>query len=321
MIKKRIARGVGSSAAISALGGVVAAALIGLAIAFAIAATPRPLTVVAAGDIACDATALGSQAEDASGQSCHMAATAQLIAAARPDLVLPLGDEQYQAATLQAFQSSYAKTWGRFLAISRPAVGNHEYGTPHAAGYFTYFGARAGDPSKGYYSFDRNRWHFIALNGNCGEVGGCAAGSPQEQWLKDDLARQHDRCILAYWHQPRFSSGPHHSDPEYEPFWQDLYAAQADLVLNGHDHDYERFGAQDAAGKTDARGVREFVVGTGGRSHYIFMRVEPNSEARNDTTFGVLVLHLWDNRYDWTFKPEAGKTFSDHGAGRCHLSP
>jgi len=281
--------------------------------------TSHALTVVAAGDITCDTTALGSSAEDKSGESCHMNATAQLIAAAHPDLVLPLGDEQYQAATLDAFRSSYAKTWGRFLAITRPVPGNHEYVTPGAAGYFGYFGSRAGDASKGYYSFGRGRWHFVAINANCGEIGGCSTGSPEEKWLKADLAEHTGSCILAYWHQPRFSSGPHHSDPTYAAFWQDLYAAHADIVLNGHDHDYERFGPQDPNGNADpARGIREFVVGTGGRSHYQFTRIEPNSEARSGTTFGILVLHLQDHGYNWEFQPEPGKTFTDHGSARCH---
>ena len=298
--------------------------LIGATVFFALVANQAAsqnggLTVVAAGDIACDSTALGSSAEDKSGESCHMGATAALIAAAHPDLVLPLGDEQYQAATLDAFRTSYAKTWGKFLAITRPAPGNHEYVTPHAAGYFGYFGSRAGDPTKGYYSFDRSGWHFVALNANCGEVGGCAAGSPEETWLKADLANHASGCILAYWHQPRFSSGPHHSDPTYAAFWQDLHAAHADIVLNGHDHDYERFGPQDPNGDADAaRGIREFVVGTGGRSHYQFTKMEPNSEAHNGSTFGILVLHLRDRSYDWTFKPEPGKTFTDHGSARCH---
>ncbi len=247
-----------------------------------------------------------------------MGATAQLIAVAHPDLLLPLGDEQYQAATLDAFRSSYGNTWGRFLAVTRPVPGNHEYVTPHAAGYFGYFGARAGDQSKGYYSFDRGRWHFVAINANCGEVGGCAAGSAEEAWLKNDLQKQHADCILAYWHQPRFSSGLHHSDAAYLAFWRDLYAAHADIVLNGHDHDYERFGPQDPNGTSNARGIREFVVGTGGRSHYIFTKVEPNSQARNSNTFGVLVLHLRDHDYDWKFQPESGKTFTDAGSGRCH---
>ena len=297
----------------------VAALVVGVTVSAAIAATTtHPITVVAAGDIACDATATGSKAEDASGESCHMGATAQSIASAHPDLVLPLGDEQYQAATLDAFRASYANTWGKFLAITRPAPGNHEYVTPHAAGYFGYFGTRAGDASKGYYSFDRGRWHFIAINANCSEVGGCEAGSAEEQWLRNDLTRQTGKCILAYWHQPRFSSGLHHSDPAYIAFWQDLYAAHADIVLNGHDHDYERFGPQDPNGAANPRGVREFVVGTGGRSHYLFTKVEPNSEVRNSTTFGVLILHLFADRYDWTFKPEPGKTFTDHGSARCH---
>jgi len=291
-----------------------------------LALTPKPaptatkaLTVVAAGDIACDAQTKRADPDDASPVACHMGATAQLIASAHPDLVLPLGDEQYQVGALSAFQTMYAKTWGKFLNITRPVPGNHEYETPHAAGYFVYFSARAGDPAKGYYSFDRGGWHFIAINANCGDIGGCNRGSAQEQWLKSDLARRNHGCILAYWHQPRFSSGHHHSDPTYTAFWEDLYAAKADVVLNGHDHLYERFGPQTPTGGADPRnGVREFIAGTGGRSHYVFTKIEPNSEVRNNTTFGILILHLREGSYDWTFKPEAGKSFTDRGAAQCH---
>lgn len=280
---------------------------------------PHALTVVAAGDIACDATTKGGDPDDASPEGCHMAGTAQLIAGVRPDLVLPLGDEQYQDGALSAFRTMYAKTWGTFLSIMRPVPGNHEYETPHAAGYFAYFSARAGDPLTGYYSFDRGGWHFIAINANCGDVGGCNEGSPEERWLKADLARHKAGCILAYWHQPRFSSGFHHSDPAYIAFWQDLYAAKADLVLNGHDHLYERFGPQTPAGAADpGNGIREIIAGTGGRSHYVFKKIEPNSEARNNTAFGILILHLRKHDYDWAFKPEAGKSFTDHGSARCH---
>lgn len=279
----------------------------------------KSVTVAAAGDIACDASMKGGDADDASREGCHQQTTADLIAKVHPDLVLPLGDEQYDVGALAAFKTMYARAWGRFLAITRPAPGNHEYDTPHAAGYYAYYGSKAGDPSKGYYSFDRGKWHFIAINANCTDIGGCNAGSPEDLWLKADLAKQKGRCILAYWHQPRFSSGHHHSDPTYTDFWKDLYAAKADVVLNGHDPLYERFGPQTPNGKADpAHGVREFIAGTGGRSHYVFKKTEPNSEVRNNTAFGILVLRLHPYSYDWNFMPEAGKTFTDRGSAHCH---
>ena len=196
--------------------------------------------------------------------------------------------------------------------------GNHEYLTRAANGYFSYFGAAAGDPATGYYSFDVGAWHVVALNSNCSAVGGCASGSPQERWLRADLAAHPAACTLAYWHHPRFSSGEHGNEPAYDAFWRDLYAAGADVVLNGHDHDYERFAPQDPSGGSDlARGVREFVVGTGGKNHYRFLTLQPNSQVRDATTFGVLELTLHRTSYDWRFLPEPGKTFTDSGSAVC----
>ncbi len=276
-------------------------------------------TIAAAGDIACDP--FHEDFNDGMGAqwTCRQQATADLLARVNPTAVLPLGDLQYEDGELQKFKDSYDRTWGRFKPISHPAIGNHEYVTQHATGYFAYFGPRAGDPQKGYYSYNIGTWHLIALNSNCGRVGGCGEGSPQEQWLRTDLAAHKGSCILAYWHHPRFSSGWHGSDPAYRAFWQDLHQVGADIVLVGHDHDYERFAPQDPDGGADpTHGIREFVVGTGGRSAYGFRSVQPNSEVRQAGTFGILVMTFHPHEYEWKFIPESGKTFTDSGRATCH---
>ncbi|MEA2457620.1 MAG: hypothetical protein QOC95_592, partial [Thermoleophilaceae bacterium] len=185
---------------------------------------------------------------------------------------------------------------------------------------FQYFGAAAGEPGKGYYSFDVGPWHMIALNSNCAQVNGCDAGSPQELWLRGDLAAHPVGCTLAYWHHPRFTSGQHGSDASTAALWSDLYAAGAELVLNGHDHDYERFAPQtDAAVRDDARGIREFVVGTGGESHTSFKAtIQPNSEVRDASSFGFLELTLSDSAYAWNFISDTPGGLSDSGSGSCH---
>jgi acid phosphatase type 7 len=280
----------------------------------AVAATTGEVVVAAAGDIACHPEEIA-----AGDRPCRQGATADLLAGLRLDAVLPLGDLQYQAGDLASFQAVYDQTWGRFKAISRPAVGNHEYGTRGAAGYFAYFGAVAGDPARGWYSYDLGSWHLIALNSECRHIGGCGPGSPQERWLRADLAAHPAICTLAYWHHPRFSSGHHGDKPELDAFWRALHQAGADIVLNGHDHDYERFAPQDPQGiLDDARGIRQFVVGTGGANHRQFETVKPNSEVRNADAFGVLVLTLGTGHYMWRFVPEPGKEFTDAGAGECH---
>jgi len=232
--------------------------------------------------------------------------------------VFTLGDNVYDLGSDREFSECYNPTWGRSRERTRPSVGNHEYGTPEASGYFAYFGAAAGDPHTGYYSYDLGAWHIIVVNSNCGEVGGCLAGSPQEAWLRADLAAHPADCTLAYWHHPRFSSGPHGGSTEMRDIWQALYNSGAELVLSGHDHDYERFAPQDADGNLDPQhGIREIVVGTGGRSHYRFDRIRPNSEVRNSDTFGVLKLTLSSADYSWEFVPVAGKGFTDTGSGAC----
>jgi calcineurin-like phosphoesterase family protein len=275
--------------------------------------------IAAAGDIACDPGSPSFQHLEGAADACHMRATANLLTKVDPVVVLTLGDNQYENGTLAKYRRSYDPTWGRLKDRTRPAPGNHEYRTPGAAGYFDYFGAAAGSRSAGWYSFDVGAWHLIALNSECANVGGCGKGSRQERWLRADLAAHPSACTLAYWHKPRFSSGLHGDDPTYTAFWRALYAARADVVLVGHDHDYERFAPQRPDGALDpARGIREFVVGTGGKTHYGFRTIRRNSQVRNTGTFGVLRLALRPGSYDWRFLPEPGKHFTDAGHASCH---
>jgi hypothetical protein len=236
--------------------------------------------------------------------------------------IATLGDTVYDTGASREFATCYHPSWGRHKRRTRPAAGNHDYGTPGATGYFGYFGDAAGDPGQGYYSYDLGSWHIVVINSNCALVGGCGAGSPQEQWLRADLAAHPAACTLAYWHHPRFSSGETHGNTdELEPIWRALYEHRADIVLSGHEHNYERFAPQDSTGRLDwERGIRQFVVGTGGRSHYngFMTPILPNSEVRNGDTYGVLRLTLRPTGYDWQFIPETGKTFTDAGSGTCH---
>ncbi len=262
--------------------------------------------LVGAGDIA--------DCSDLSGAE----ATAKLLETI-PGQVFTAGDNAYPEGTKEQFDNCYDKTWGRVKSRTRPSAGNHEFHSGGATPYFNYFGAAAGDPTKGYYSYELGAWHIVVLNSECAEVGGCNTGSRQEKWLRADLASHRAACTLAYWHKPLFSSGAKHgNDPEMKAFWLDLYDAKAAVVINGHDHDYERFAPQNPEGKSDAaRGIREFVVGTGGKNHRPFGTPLPNSEVRNADTFGVLKLTLHAKNYDWEFIPEAGRTFRDSGSGSC----
>lgn len=236
-----------------------------------------------------------------------------------PGTVMAVGDLAYPDGSKENFQC-YDKTWGRAKSRTRPSPGNHEFHSASATPYFDYFGPAAGDPKTGYYSYDLGSWHIIVLNSECKDVSGCDAGSPQEKWLRADLAAHRVACTLAYWHKPLFSSGGAHGNAlEIKPLWDALYQANADVVINGHDHDYERFAPQNPDGAPDpSRGIREFVVGTGGKNHRPFGTPKPNSEARDATAFGVLKLTLKPKSYDWQFIPEEGKTFTDSGSGTCH---
>jgi len=268
--------------------------------------SPRHPVLVSAGDIA-DSTMEASE-------------TATLVSR-RPDAtVLTLGDSVYERGARGEFNKYYAPTWGKFKNRTKPAVGNHEYETPNAAGYFAYFGKAAGKPTEGYYSFERGDWHLIALNSNCAEVGGCGVSSPQGQWLKADLAKNQSKCTLAYFHHPLFTSGEDRPGvSEVKPLWETLYKSGAEVVLNGHDHNYQRFAPQDPEGRVNSqRGLREIVVGTGGRLHYPIGNPIANTQAYNDHTFGVLKLTLHPISYEWKFIPVAGERFTDSGSARCH---
>ena len=234
--------------------------------------------------------------------------------------VFTLGDNVYPSGTPDQFLDCYGPSWGRHLTRTFPSAGNHDYETPGAAGYYGYFDAAAGRPGEGWYSYEAGAWHVVVLNSMCAAVGGCHAGSPQEAWLRADLAANPTACTLAYWHHPRFSSGSTHgSDATYDAFWRALHDAGADVVLAGHDHVYERFVPQDPDGVADtARGIRQFTVGTGGRSLYAFGAPLATTQVRDSTTFGVLRLTFRPETYEWRFVPVAGGAFSDAGTANCH---
>lgn len=287
------------------------------------AAAPADPVIAAAGDIACDPEDANYNDGAGTAAGCRMRATSDLLTGGGWDAVLLLGDNQYVDGALWKYRFSFHPTWGRLGPLLRPAPGNHEYLTPGAAGYFDYFGPLAGERSTGYYSFDLGTWHVVVLNSNCGDIGGCGPGSLQLRWLEKDLADHPRACTLAYWHHPRFSSGQHGDNAAYDAFWRTLHRAGAELVLVGHEHDYERFAPQDPSGKADPEhGLRQFVVGTGGQVLRPFRAtIRPNSEARNAKDWGVLKLVLRPDGYDWEFLPIAGGVFKDSGHGGCHNAP
>ncbi|MFL5758933.1 MAG: metallophosphoesterase [Thermomicrobiales bacterium] len=301
--------------------------------------TPSPTlaagdaVIMAVGDIACGTASTGG--------ACAQSRTSDLVVAQQPSAVLLLGDDQYECGELSDFNSYFDPTWGRFKPLIHPAIGNHEYSVettstspcynrpPGAPGYWAYFGAGSHplDPScnmscTGYYSFDVGAWHIIAINSNCSQVsGGCGASSPQEQWLRQDLAAHQNSCTLAYWHHPRFSSGTHGNQTAMAAIWQALYDNGADVVLNGHDHDYEQFSPLDPNGNMDmAFGIREFVVGTGGHNIGGAGMMQPNSEVFSLSSFGVFKMTVHANSFEWQFDPASGWP-SIPGAGgsaNCH---
>jgi acid phosphatase type 7 len=278
----------------------------------------------AAGDIACPTTSSNYNGGAGTATACQQRATSDLLLGLNLAAVLPLGDEQYEVGALSEFQTVYDSTWGRLNALSHPVPGNHEYQASSAAsGYFDFFNGAgnptgiAGERGKGYYSYDLGSWHLIALNSNCSKVGGCGTGSPQEQWLAADLAAHPSSCILAYYHHPNFKSG-NVTTTLTPAFWQDLYAAGADVVLNGHAPTYERFARQAPSGAADPNaGIREFVAATGGRYHVSLGTIAPNSGARDNTSFGVLLMTLRPDGYDWRFQAIPGSKFTDVGSDSC----
>ena len=286
----------------------------GLVAAASVTVLPKPSSVVLVG------------AGDISACRQGDSATAKIIDGIS-GTVFAAGDNAYPNGSPDDYANCYAPTWGRFKSRTRPVPGNHEYNCdPNtvpalpgcnrpAAGYFGYFGSAAGDPSKGYYSYDLGAWHIVAIN----SVITRSAGSAQEQWLRADLAASQKKCTLAYWHYPRFSSGSvHGSDESMQAIWQALYDYGADVVVSGHEHNYERFAPQTPTGQLDnARGIRQFVAGTGGAGNYSFGVTQPNSEVRYNATPGVLKFTLYADHYDWQFIPTSG-SFTDTGSGSCH---
>jgi PKD repeat protein len=248
--------------------------------------------------------------------------TATLLAGI-PGTVFAAGDLTYPNGTTAEFADCYGPTWGAEKARTRPIVGNHEYNTSGAAPYYAYWGSAAGDPSKGYYSYDIGGWHAIVLNANCSKAGGCGAGSAQERWLLAELQSSSAQCAVAFWHQARFSSTRSSPDNGTLALWQDLYNYGAEIAIAGHYHNYERFAPQSATGLADpATGVRQFVVGTGGASLGGFKSTTmANSEVREKSTYGVLKLTLHASSYDWQFVPIAGQSFTDSGSASCHGRP
>ena len=311
----------GSSTAVSAPTAVVTAAP---------PASAGDPVIAAAGDIACDPTDPSFNGGLGTATACRQMATSDLLTGGDLTAVLTLGDLQYGCGGAAAFAQSYDPSWGRVRGITRPAVGNHEYYTTggmdcdttgKAAGYFGYFGAAAGEPTKGYYSYEIGAWHVVALNSNCTQAGGCGAGSPQETWLRQDLAAHPTTCTLAYWHHPLSTSGKYAPGVSAaKPLYQALYDHRADVVLAGHDHLYERFAPQNPAGGLDlATGLRQFVVGTGGKKRYGLTTPAPNSEFRSADVDGVLKLTLRPTSSDWRFVTVAGEVL-DAGTDSCEGS-
>lgn len=265
---------------------------------------PEPVVFVGAGDIA----------------SCYDdndEATARLLDGIE-GTVFTLGDNAYDTGSASNFGHCYEPTWGRHRDRTRPTPGNHDYYTTGAEGYFLYFGDAAGDPTRGYYSYDLGAWHIIALNTNCAEIGGCGEGSAQLAWLEADLEANPAQCTLAYGHHPHFSSGAHSDEADLTAMWDLLDRSGVDVILGGHDHLYERFAPQDARGNADPEGIRQFVVGTGGAPLYELGPPHPNSEAGSDGAFGVLKLTLDDGGYAWAFVPVEGQLFTDEGTASCY---
>jgi acid phosphatase type 7 len=282
-----------------------------------VAGSPNPAidrVLLAAGDIAAC-----SQEGDS--------ATAALLAAHPDAVVQTLGDNAYDKGTPRQF-GCYHDTWGIALERTHPALGGHDYMTEGAAGYFGYFGdvlapyaPTATSPTMGWYAYDLGEWRIIVLNSICDRIGGCDGGSPEVAWLQAELAAHPARCSLAVIHNPRFSSGRKENEPRVGSLWEHLHAAGVEIVLSGDNHAYERLAPMRPTGEVDAAaGIRQFVVGTGGRSHYKFSEgvMHPNTETGNDDTYGVLKLTLHADAYSWEFLPEAGKTYTDAGNQNCH---
>jgi Calcineurin-like phosphoesterase len=279
-----------------------------------------------AGDIACGTSDPDFNAGAGTAGHCHMKTTAKLNQQAAPAAVLALGDEQYNSGSASDFLASYDKSWGVIKSITRPTVGNHEYGTSGAAGYFGYFktastgGSSCVSGCGGYYSFNLGSWHIVAINTECTRISGgagCAAGSPQEQWLKNDLANNANLCTLVFGHRPRWSSNSFAS-ADIAPLVTDMYNAGVDVYVAGHSHSYERFSAQNASGAAQTNGITEIVVGTGGSFYTGFATIVPHSVVHKSNIFGVVKMTLHPSSFSWSFVADSSTPFTDSGTGSCH---
>jgi acid phosphatase type 7 len=267
--------------------------------------TPTPVIFIGAGDI-------GVCGTDTSEQ------TAAILDGYPQAAIFTAGDNAYGSGTRAEFRSCFDPTWGRHKDRIRPVPGNHDYINPGAAAYYEYFGEAAGEPGKGYYSYDLGDWHIVALNSLCGEVGGCGIGSAQEQWLRADLTASDKRCTLAYMHYPRWSSGLAGGRGTVSGLVRALVDHGVEVLVSGDDHNYERFAPQNGDGQADPNGIRQFVAGTGGALLRVFSTPQPNSEVRHTGTYGVLKFNLLPDRYSWEFIPVNGQSFSDSGSDICH---
>ena len=277
--------------------------------------------IAAAGDLVCGTETPKERIP------CLSDYTADLVRQLNPQALLLMGDLQYETGSAADFQAFYEPSFGPFKAITYPVPGNHEYFTEGAVPYFDYFNGvgadsgRAGSRGRGFYSFNLGAWHIVALNSNCPQIGGCSARSAQATWLRADLERNRAKCTLAFMHSARFSSGEHGNDELMRDLWRIMHEAGVDVVLSAHDHTYERFGPQDWMGRTDnKRGMRSFVVGTGGKGLARFLRPRPNSEVRENNSIGVLTMVLKQDRYSWKFAtiPGLPDPLDDAGDGTCH---
>jgi acid phosphatase type 7 len=271
--------------------------------------TQSAVVVAGAGDL-CPTT----------GDTCKR--TSDTLLSIAPNIAFLLGDNAYDYGTLAEYNAQYDPAWGRFKAMTKPVPGNHEYGTANAAGYFDYFngvGAQngiAGERGKGYYSWDIGEWHFVALNSNFSPGG--SADVAQVNWLRSDLATNTQPCTAAYFHHPMINVGAHQGVATMKPYWDELYAARADLILVGHDHNYQRYGKMTPSQSPALDGIRQIVVGTGGRAFYPISRNHPSLEVANADSYGVLKLTLTPNSYTGEFVPAAGSAFTDKFSARCN---
>jgi hypothetical protein len=283
---------------------------------------PSVVTVAAAGDMACDpADPDLKPAGEPPGDRCRHRSVSDLAVAMDPDYLVALGDVQYEVPTGEAFRTVYGPSWGRLRNRTVPVFGNQEYKVQDASSFTAYFGDRVRDP-RGYWSEDIGQWHLVVLNSNCSAVaGGCGTGSPQQTWLATDLADADARCVIAAWHHPRWSNGIAGPDDRTADLFRTLYEYRVELVLSGHDAHYERFGPLNGDGKADEKGVRQFVVGTGGQVHYRPEIPPVGAPASAYTDFdhhGFLALTLRPDSFEWGFHPlEGPATVEDEGEARC----